>query len=431
MTSAFSIYVHPQLKPDPNEETAALLRVLLYKLDNATFGGDVPTVPQWSGAPRAIIQVQAILYASLSASILSALLAMLGKHWLNQYASIDLRGSAVERNHNRQRKFDGVVNWRFDYVMELSPLLLQVATLFLGVALSRYLMEIDTTIGSVVLGFTSFSIISYLFATIVGSTSADFPYPTPGSRVLRSVASALASATVGLSYLRSDRRTTLQDWSCVSWLLRTSQDGHVQLAAIRFLTTSATLANFKPSLVEDCFNVFISCVTVIDQRAVVVQGLEELAESSALSLLRMVSHLLATDPTSGVLMHVHWCYNRIFSPRTDVTNLPFYHSFGVIHRLLNAGRSGQEPRHDWQDYKPSRNEHAVAAQALAELVQSEYRCQEKVPRWIVHFALHSLSLNRLPSNSVVVDCLSVIAVDLGCDISSARTAALDERYVRA
>ena len=85
MASAFVIQINSQLQRDPNQETAALLRVLIYKMDNTTFGNNVPVLPQWTGPPRAIIQVQAILYASLAASLFSAFLAMLGKQWLNRY----------------------------------------------------------------------------------------------------------------------------------------------------------------------------------------------------------------------------------------------------------------------------------------------------------------------------------------------------------
>ena len=102
MASVFIVQINSELQQDPNEETAALLRVLIYKVDNTTFGGNVPVVPQWSGPPCAIVQVQAILYASLATSLFSAFLAMLGKQWLNRYASIGVRGSAIERSQNWQ-----------------------------------------------------------------------------------------------------------------------------------------------------------------------------------------------------------------------------------------------------------------------------------------------------------------------------------------
>ena len=101
VTSAFVIEVNSELQPDPNEETVALLRLLIYQMNSTAFGGTVPTVPQWAGPPRTIVQVQAILFSSLATSLFSAFLAMLGKQWLNRYAVIDMRGSAIERCHNR------------------------------------------------------------------------------------------------------------------------------------------------------------------------------------------------------------------------------------------------------------------------------------------------------------------------------------------
>jgi len=71
---------------------------------------------------------------------------MLGKQWLNRYASVDMRGSAIERSQDRQRKLDGIVAWHFEHVLESLPLMLQVALLLLGCALFRYLWEINTVI---------------------------------------------------------------------------------------------------------------------------------------------------------------------------------------------------------------------------------------------------------------------------------------------
>jgi len=90
-----------------------------------------------------------------------------------------MRGSAIERSQNRQRKLDGIVTWYFDYVMESLPLMLQFALLLLGCALSRYLWGVDTTVASVVLGVTSFGVASYAFFVIAGVASTSCPYQTP------------------------------------------------------------------------------------------------------------------------------------------------------------------------------------------------------------------------------------------------------------
>ena len=151
-----------------------------------------------------MVDVQAMLYASLTISLFSAFLAMLGKQWLNRYKSTDMRGSAAERSHNRQRKLDGIVAWYFNSVMESLPLMLQVALLLLGCALSRYLWEISITIASVVIGVTSFGVLFYIFIVVAGAVSEGCPYQTPGSQAIcylvprvssmgRSTASALGS----------------------------------------------------------------------------------------------------------------------------------------------------------------------------------------------------------------------------------------------
>ena len=188
VTSAFIIQVSSGLQPDPNEDTAALLRVLIYKVDNTAFGDNIPTIPQpWTGPPRMIVQVQTILFASLAASLFSAFLAMLGKQWLNRYASVDMRGSAIERSQNRQQKLDGIDSWYFDRLMESLPLMLQAALLLLGCALSRYLWEINTTVASVVLGVTSFGVLFYLFIVVAGAVFVSCPYQTPGAHILRPI----------------------------------------------------------------------------------------------------------------------------------------------------------------------------------------------------------------------------------------------------
>ena len=163
-------------------------------IDNTTFANHISALPQWTGPPRAVVQVQPILLASSTISLLSAFLAMLVTQWLNRYEPTDMRGSAVERGHNRQQKLGGIVGWYFDHVMESLPLVLQTTLLLLGCALSRYVWEIDVTIASVVLGVTSFGVIFYLFIVTAGTVSESFPYQTHTAHVLRRIFRHLLSA---------------------------------------------------------------------------------------------------------------------------------------------------------------------------------------------------------------------------------------------
>ena len=442
---------------------------------------------------------------------------MLGKQWLNRYASTELRGTAIERSQNRQRKLDGIFTWYFDYVMEALPLMLQIALLLLGCALSRYLWEINTTVAWVVLGVTSAGVVSYMFIFIVGTASESCPYQTPGSnalrylwpkvqRILYSGASVVVSAlrnalresiTIRIAqiyarhyypwwsranimpflksmalriphafaidvyhlgramiqslvvllmslghgvhnWLRStastpeqtfDQQTTVLELRCVSWMLQTSLDKGVHLLIIKHLVTMMTLTSFDPTLVMDCFNTFLGCIKVDmnTHEVVIVQGLEELATTSALCLLNTLSHLLVMDPTSSVVEDVHQCYIKVFSVHADFRGHQFYHTMNAIRCLFV--QSQERKTFSWSDYKPSADEHAIVSCNLVKIAQFGYQRAQKarVPRWILCFTFHSLSLNPLPPTPIVADCLLIIAIELGCDISNTRVMTPDER----
>jgi len=497
VTSAFVIQVHSQLQSDPNEETAALLRVLIYKIDNTTFGGNVPTVPQWTGPSPTIVHVEAILYASLATSIFSAFLAMLGKQWLNRYASTDMRGSAIERSQNRQRKLDGIVRWYFHYVMESLPLMLQFALLLLGCGLSLYLWGINTAVALVVVCITSFGAIFYALIVIAGTASVSCPYQTPGAQILRHAGplvlrtfpsdfsfvtkkcscirypirwcdrireggwsasrsyemlgyilllpiylahdAYISARTIAVGAITLTRRvhnwlcrvcspqvngSDTLDLPCISWILQTSLDKALRLPTLKTLAAMTTLADFDPALVSACFEVLTSCVADVDGEPVITRGSEELAAVSAKCCLHTFSHLRTMDPTSSVLRDVGERYTGAFPLTTQSTILPDCHSLGVLHSIFHQSHSKWPMKVQWNDYKPSDNEHVTYVQ----LAQFKYQMSGrwKVPRWILRFALHYLSQDPPPPTSVIISCLSIIAIDLGCTVPNT---GVDERYV--
>ena len=498
VASAFIIEINSELKPDPNEETAALLRVLIYKVDNTTFN-NAPTVPQWTGPARMTIQVQAILYASLAISLFSAFLAMLGKQWLNRYASADLRGSIIDRFQHRQYKLNGIASWYFDNVIELLSVMLQAALLLFGCALSRYLWETSTTIASVVLGVTSFGLFLFVFIVIVGAVLPSCPYQTPGARLLRRLphlpsailslfspffrdsqlrwalvhirhlmmpcpagkiifplfftfyfpfmlAGGLVGLVIGLTcrlitcpielYFRLSRALeepqTVSDVNCISWTLRTSLDEPTRLSAMELLTT-ATIRNYNPTLIADCLDDLLRSVKVVDGSAVVVRELQQFARASAVCFLKTLSHLASVDPWSGVFEELRQPYIRAFPDATNFNNLPFPHILGIIHcifypvreerlllpdaplRVLHAKWHGTQPsRVQWEGYRPASDERKMVAYSLVNFSRLELlrTSPEKVSRWLLHFACHTLSQELMPATPVVVACLKIIWADL-------------------
>ena len=517
VASAFIIQVDPQLKPNSGDETAALLRVLIYKIDNTSFGNDVPTLPQWTGPPRAMVDVQTTLFASLALSLLSAFLAMLGKQWLNRYDSTDMRGSAIERSQNRQRKLDGIVTWSFDPVMESLPLMLQVALLLLGCALSRYLWDTSITVASVVLGITSFGALFYVFIVAAGTAFESCPYQTPASRVLhylgpklhldipsviRSVVGNAIRGSITIRFIDEAMRDVLRGWSrgdvlailailaflilgvplaftvdvsllgrgavqallalpvgilrltqrayyqlqgmcsslkrslsqqttppelrCILWTLQTSLDKPVHLSTLKRLATMPDLTGLEPSLIADCFNIFVGCLGFSNGKVVVIQGLEQLATVSAKCFLLTFRHLTTMDPASSVLATVRRRYDRTFPFDTDFRGLSFYCTIIEIHALVS--KDGNPRNFEWDYYKPPGRELAPFSRHMAEVAQVEHQDGD-VPRWILLFAFRCLSLAPPPPASVTEDCLTIIATNLGCGLSDFM--GLDEKYIHS
>jgi len=160
-----------------------------------------------------------------------------------------------------------------------------------------------------------------------------------------------------------------------------------------------------------------------------MQGLEQLATLSALCFFHTISHLSIMDPTSSALKDVIKRYAKPFPADIDFHGHQFSHAMNTIHRAFI--RSVDRRRFTWGDYKPPGDEHIVVAQVFVKLARFGYQRTQhtKVPRLILRFALYSLSLDPLPPTPVIADCLSIIAIDLGCDVPTTGSTALDERCV--
>jgi hypothetical protein len=162
-----------------------------------------------------------------------------------------------------------------------------------------------------------------------------------------------------------------------------------------------------------------------------VQGLEQLATLSAGCFLRAFRHCFLVYPNSSTLADLRRHYNRVFSSnKTDFRNLPFRYTMVAARVSVDQLYRRREAREWWKDGIPSTEDHIQLAGCIAAAAQVGYRRTrgEKVPRWTLHFAHDSLSLDPPSPLSVVAGCLKIIAIDLGCDVSTIGSA--DERCVK-
>ncbi|KAJ7117984.1 hypothetical protein C8R43DRAFT_864963, partial [Mycena crocata] len=143
VSSAFIIQIQPELQQDPNLLTQALF---LRLVENTTGNGSGTQMSSPPTSPSIVVVAQSLLYFSLFCTLGSALLAVLGKQWLLYYDSVGERGTIAERGLERQRKFDGLQRWKFDMVMQIFPLLLQLSLLLFAMALCLYLWTINLAI---------------------------------------------------------------------------------------------------------------------------------------------------------------------------------------------------------------------------------------------------------------------------------------------
>ena len=187
VSSAFVIDVHSNLKPNPSEQSAALLRAILLTLNQSAIPSETPTVPPiQEDPPSEIVTVTGLMYASLLISLLAAFIAMLGKQWLNRYLR-NAGGSMIERCGDRQRKCDGLKKWPFHLFVESLPVMLQVALLLLVCGLCRHMALINSSVASVLISLTVLGVLFYLGIVIAGTSSYECPFQTPISIALRSL----------------------------------------------------------------------------------------------------------------------------------------------------------------------------------------------------------------------------------------------------
>ena len=387
---------------------------------------------------------------------------MFRKQWLNHYEWKDTRMSAIERSWSRQQKLDGIDAWYLNYVLELSPLLLQAALLLLGCALLLYLRGIDTTTSSLAIGITLLGFASYLFIIVAGATVESCPYQSPELQAVRYLGQKIRNTfrktikTIrnnakhwwprspggNITHLLRDLfpegpppivlyplhdiyptpqlpptfQTTPLDFRCISWTFHASFDQVVRTTALKYLASMRELTQFDPSLVVDCFDIFVGAICVDDKRGwIALEGLESLATMSAMCLYRTFHRLAVTDPTSSVLKAIRRRYLKRFSKAVNFTQTPCPHTMIMVHALIAKDWS---PRLIWHSGgKPSDHDHLLFAKDITELAQVEYKREQKVPKWSLGFSFDSLSMDTQPQESIIANCLTVIMIHLGCDIS--------------
>jgi hypothetical protein len=126
------------------------------------------------------VVTETFLYVALFSTLFAALVAVLGKQWLQYYDSVGERGTIAERGNERQRKFDSLEHWHFAEIIQLPSLLLQLSLFQFAVALSMYLWtQNDIRLAVTAIVLTSLGSVIYILMILSVLVSPDSPFQSP------------------------------------------------------------------------------------------------------------------------------------------------------------------------------------------------------------------------------------------------------------
>ena len=455
VTSAFIIDIQSELKPDYQQMNNALLEMLLNATTGALPADPAASVPRWSGPYPVIVQVQCILYATLFATLLAAFLAMLGKQWLSRYKQNETRGSAADRSRVRERKLTGLETWKFHIVMESLPLILQCSLVLLGFALSRYLWEVNTSVSSVVIGFTSFVFLFYSSIVTASVFSFNCPFQTPFSllirfaiglaaphlrNLLRTFVSTQRPFQLGMLQARFDlplptdgaggghgletgitspppsitpffiQKNDLEgerlDARCIDRLLKMSTDADVVISIMDFIPEVLWHSGIKTVPLECIYNILIDCFDFSGAHPVVIPKSRDMAYVSARAFvhIELQRRCIAQHEEQGQDSWRALCVgHRLLSSADYGSDHDLAATLSMVDMTLGYdfgpswGESGMTPSH-----------RAWMSHALLYLAWNE----GKVSELVIDFVKDSLSLES-PGDAVITDCFFIIGLTVG------------------
>ncbi|KAF8268146.1 hypothetical protein EI94DRAFT_1661413 [Lactarius quietus] len=170
----------PQLSPDPNAQTVALLTQLVnISAGAAGVPSPVQNIPPFK-APASIVRVNVMWFLSLILSLSCALLATLMQQWARRYLDYAQHGGAPRKQARiRAYLFEGVEKYRMSHAVEAMPLLLHTSVFLFFAGLIEFLFTIDNAVAHYTLGCVGLFASIYAILTLLPNFSINCPYRTP------------------------------------------------------------------------------------------------------------------------------------------------------------------------------------------------------------------------------------------------------------
>lgn len=141
-----------------------------------------PTLLQGNQPHSSAVLVNTLWFASLVCSLIAASFGMLVRQWLRHYA--DGHYSSVrEHIRVRQYRFHGLTSWGVFQIMEVVPVILQIALVLFLLGLVFFLRPLQVVVFSTVAILIGLWLMVYTFTTTAPTFYSECPYKSPQARL--------------------------------------------------------------------------------------------------------------------------------------------------------------------------------------------------------------------------------------------------------
>ncbi|PVF91610.1 hypothetical protein CPB86DRAFT_669648, partial [Serendipita vermifera] len=176
--SAFVIESKQMLEQDP---TSVMVDALIFFINNTANGTHTPYSPTSFSPPPFAVSVNCLFFASLSASIVTALASVVSLQWVAEYdAAVSRSGSSPQdRVKRRQFRYGGMEKWKMGEIIAFLPVLLYCSLVLFFAGLSQWMWNVNTTVGGVVLGVMALGATFYMVTTMMAVIFPSSPFRAP------------------------------------------------------------------------------------------------------------------------------------------------------------------------------------------------------------------------------------------------------------
>ncbi|QRV98006.1 hypothetical protein RhiJN_26025 [Ceratobasidium sp. AG-Ba] len=221
IVTAFLIDSKNLLREDSGDLTVTLLLAIAQSQHRIETSNPqtlpVPQRPNFT-VPAYAKWTNGLWFSALSLSLVAALVAMLAKEWLAEFAT-SRSHSPRTYAHLHQARLQAVRNWRVLYITDLLPSVLHISLLLFSLGLAVYLSVLDFGIAFVQIFIITIALIFYLGTAFLAARYDSCPFATQVSKYLRSFGSR------GLKKLHiTEEQATYRDLEALLWLTKNARN---------------------------------------------------------------------------------------------------------------------------------------------------------------------------------------------------------------